>query len=77
MQRKIYERIHEDSLSFNRQLEASRSVQRRLITLKANVDNLRTEFDDPEVSNHLYCAHQWQKSDRLYSKVSYPRSSIP
>ena len=50
MQRKIYNRIHEDLLSFNRQLEMSTSVQKRLITLRTNVHELSTELDDPEAS---------------------------
>ena len=51
MQRKIYDRIHEDLLSFNRQLEMSRSVQKRLIALRQNVHELSTEFNDPEASD--------------------------
>lgn len=58
MQRKIYERIHEDLLAFNRQFEASRSVQKRLITLRANVEELSTEFDDPEVRDNQCWAHR-------------------
>ena len=60
MQREIYERIHEDLLSFNRQLEISRNVQKRLITLRANVDELSTGFDDPEVSANLWRVPQFQ-----------------
>ena len=60
MQRKVHERIHEDLLSFNRQLETSRSVQKRLVTLRANVDEMSTEFEDPEVRNNLCCARQSQ-----------------
>ena len=76
MQRKIYDRIHEDLLSFNRQLEMSRSVQKRLIALRQNVHELSTEFNDPEASDK-YSTHQCQYADRLYSKVSYPKSSTP
>jgi hypothetical protein len=60
MQRKIYDRIQEDLLSFNRQLETSRSVQKRLITLRANVHELSTEFNDPEASDNLCHPHQCQ-----------------
>lgn len=45
----IRERIQKDSDAFDRQLDTSRSVQRRLVNLTSNVDGLQTELEDSEV----------------------------
>jgi len=75
MQRKIYDRIHEDLLSFNRQLEMSTSVQKRLITLRANVHELSTELNDPEASDK-YPAHI--NVNRLMDSIArYITQSLP
>lgn len=75
MQRKIYDRIHGDLLSFNRQLEMSTGVQKRLITLRANVHELSTELNDPEASDR-YPAHI--SVNRLMDSIArYITQSLP
>ncbi|CCA66727.1 hypothetical protein PIIN_00408 [Serendipita indica DSM 11827] len=44
----IHSRIHDDLEAFERQLDTSRSVHRRLTTLHTNVDALYSELEDSE-----------------------------
>ncbi|EPQ56262.1 hypothetical protein GLOTRDRAFT_115586 [Gloeophyllum trabeum ATCC 11539] len=46
--KRIHDRIHEDLPLFGRQLESTKSVQERLRSLTANVDDLSHSLSDPE-----------------------------
>ncbi|KIM34270.1 hypothetical protein M408DRAFT_93152 [Serendipita vermifera MAFF 305830] len=44
----IHDLIHQDYDAFQRQLDSSKSIQRRLATLTSNVNALGTELDNPD-----------------------------
>jgi hypothetical protein len=50
---RIYDCIHSDNSSFERQLESSKSAQTRLRSLATNVDNLSHAVSDPKVFDFL------------------------
>ncbi|KAG8819118.1 hypothetical protein FRC17_010600 [Serendipita sp. 399] len=47
----IHNRIHGDLKAFERQLEASQSIQRRYTTLTSHIAQLHTELEDAETGN--------------------------
>lgn len=51
MQDSLYERVHSELPTFNRQLESSKSVQERLETLSENISHLSDAVSNGQVSS--------------------------